>query len=84
MLWGTAITLVPLLIVGVVAWAVFKLNYIRLCGLLAGGMTDPPALAFATSLSGSEDAAVSYVSVYPLIMILRVFSAQMLVLLLAS
>jgi putative transport protein len=83
MLWGTAITLVPLLIVGVFARAVFKLNYIRLCGLLAGGMTDPPALAFATSLSGSEDAAVSYVTVYPLTMILRVFSAQLLVLLLA-
>jgi len=84
MLWGTAITLVPLLIVGVFARAVLKLNYIRLCGLLAGGMTDPPALAFATSLSGSEDAAVSYVTVYPLTMILRVFSAQLLVLLLAA
>lgn len=77
---GVAITLVPLLLIGVLARAIWKLNYIRICGLLAGSMTDPPALAFATSLSGSEDVALSYVTVYPLTMILRVFSAQLLVL----
>ncbi len=80
MLCGVFVTLVPLLLVGVLARAVWKLNYIRLCGLLAGSMTDPPALAFATTLSGSEDVALSYVTVYPLTMILRVFTAQMLVL----
>lgn len=81
MLWGAVVTIVPLLLVAVAARAFWKLNYIRLCGVLAGGMTDPPALAFATSLSGSEDVAISYVTVYPLTMILRVFSAQLLVLL---
>jgi putative transport protein len=80
MLCGAAVTLVPLLVIGVFARAVWKLNYIRICGLLAGSMTDPPALAFATSLSSSEDVALSYVTVYPLTMILRVFSAQLLVL----
>jgi putative transport protein len=80
MLCGVAVTLVPLLLVGILGRAVWKMNYIRLCGLLAGSMTDPPALAFATTLSGSEDVALSYVTVYPLTMILRVFSAQVLVL----
>jgi putative transport protein len=79
-LWGAGVTLIPLLIVGVLARAIWKINYIRLCGLLAGSMTDPPALAFATTLSGSEAVALSYVTVYPLTMILRVFSAQILVL----
>ncbi|HEX2855338.1 MAG TPA: putative transporter [Opitutaceae bacterium] len=79
-LCGALITVVPLLLVGVLARAVWKMNYIRLCGLLAGSMTDPPALAFATSLSGSEDVALSYVTVYPLTMILRVFCAQLLAL----
>jgi putative transport protein len=80
MLCGIVVTLVPLLAVGILARAVWKLNYVRICGLLAGSMTDPPALAFATSLSGSEDVALSYVTVYPLTMILRVFSARVLVL----
>ncbi len=80
MMLGAIVTIAPLLAVGILARAVWRLNYIRICGLLAGSMTDPPALAFATSLSGSEDVALSYVTVYPLTMILRVFSAQVLVL----
>lgn len=79
-LCGAVITIGPLLLIGVLARAVWKMNYIRLCGLLAGSMTDPPALAFATSLSGSEGVALSYVTVYPLTMILRVFCAQVLAL----
>jgi putative transport protein len=77
------ITLAPLMIVSLVARAVYKLNYLTLCGLLAGSMTDPPALAFATHLTGSDAPSVSYAAVYPLVMILRVLAAQMLVLLLA-
>ena len=80
MLLGAAITIVPLVIVGVLARAVWRLNYVSLCGVLSGGMTDPPALAFATTMTGTEDAAVSYVTVYPLTMILRVFTAQIIVL----
>lgn len=82
MLLGAVITFVPLLIIGVIARRVAKLNYITLCGLLAGSMTDPPALAFATTLSQTEEVAVSYVTVYPLTMILRVFAAQVMVLVL--
>ena len=77
---GAVITLLPLLVVGVIGRAVLKMNFLTLCGLLAGGMTDPPALSFATSISGSEAPSVAYATVYPLTMILRVLSAQLLVL----
>lgn len=82
MLLGAVITFVPLLAVALVARGVAKLNYVTLCGLMAGSMTDPPALAFATTLSGTDEVAVSYVTVYPLTMILRVFAAQIMVLVL--
>ena len=80
MAWGAAITVLPILAVGVVARGVLKLNYLTVCGLLAGSMTDPPALSFATTVSGSEAPSVAYATVYPLTMILRVLSAQLLVL----
>ena len=80
MAWGASITIVPILAVGVVARGVLKLNYLTVCGLLAGSMTDPPALSFATTVSGSEAPSVAYATVYPLTMILRVLSAQLLVL----
>jgi putative transport protein len=82
LLFGALITAGPLLIVGLVARAWQKLNYAELCGLLAGSMTDPPALAFAQQTTGSDAPAVSYATVYPLVMILRVFSAQLIVFLL--
>jgi len=80
MAWGAAITVGPILAVGLVARGVLKLNYLTVCGLLAGSMTDPPALSFATTVSGSEAPSVAYATVYPLTMILRVLSAQLLVL----
>jgi len=73
------ITAVPLLVVGVLARAWKKLNYAELCGLLAGSMTDPPALAFAQQSTASDAPAVAYATVYPLVMILRVFSGQLIV-----
>ena len=81
-LWGAAITLIPLLIVAVVSRSIFKTNFTALCGVLAGAMTDPPALAFANTYFGSELPALSYATVYPLTMLLRVLSTQALVLLL--
>ncbi len=75
------ITVLPLLIVSVVARIFLKINYVRLCGLLAGSMTDPPALAFANTVSGSDAPSISYATVYPLTMLLRVVCAQLLVLL---
>ena len=76
---GAALTVLPLLAVAVAARLALGLNYLPLCGLLAGSMTDPPALAFATAVSGSEAPLVAYATVYPLTMILRVLSAQLLV-----
>jgi len=81
MLLAMLITLLPLLIVGFFARIFLKTNYVSLCGLLAGSMTDPPALAFANTVSGSDAPSISYATVYPLTMLLRVVCAQLLVLL---
>jgi len=78
--YGALITIVPLLVVAVFARLVLKLNYMPLCGLLAGSMTDPPALAFAGMITRSEAPSVAYASVYPLVMILRILAAQAMIL----
>jgi putative transport protein len=75
------ITVIPLLVVGIAARLIYKMNYARLCGVLAGSMTDTPALVFANTLSGSNAPAMSYATVYPLTMLLRVLAAQLLVVL---
>jgi putative transport protein len=82
MLLGACITLIPLLVVALIARIFMKLNYASLCGVLAGSMTDPPALAFAGQVTGSEAPNVSYATVYPLTMLLRVIGAQALILVL--
>lgn len=79
--YGFIITVVPLLIVGTVGRLVFKLNYFTLMGALSGSMTNSPALAFASSTAGNDAPAVSYATVYPLTMFLRVVTAQILMLL---
>ncbi|WNB76929.1 putative transporter [Methylomonas koyamae] len=75
------ITLLPLLIVAAVGRIFYKLNFLSLCGLLAGSMTDPPALAFANNLSPSAAVSMAYATVYPLVMILRIIAAQLIILL---
>jgi putative transport protein len=80
MAWGALVTAAPLLVVGLFARLVLKLNYMSLCGLLAGSMTDPPALAFAGTVTKSEAPGIAYAAVYPLVMLLRVLIAQILVL----
>ena len=80
-LYGVVITVVPLLIIGIIARWRYKLNYFTLMGLLSGSTTDPPALAFANATAGNDMPAVSYATVYPLTMFLRVLSAQLLILL---
>jgi len=83
LLWlgcGAAITLIPLLLAGAVALIFMKKNFLTVAGVLAGSMTDPPALAFANSLTTTAAPAVSYATVYPLTMLLRVVVAQILVL----
>ena len=80
---GIAITIIPLLLVGFIAHKFFRKTYFEVCGLLAGASTDPPALAFATKLAGNDIPSVTYATVYPLTMILRIVAAQLLILLLA-
>ncbi|KLV03443.1 transporter [Photobacterium aquae] len=81
--YGVLITFIPLIITGVVARMFGGLNYLTICGMLAGSMTDPPALAFANSLHPTNGAAaLSYATVYPLVMCLRILSPQLLALLL--
>ena len=77
---GAILTFVPLLIIGLLGRKIFKLDYPTICGVLAGSMTDPPALAFATSITKSDQPLVAYAAVYPLVMILRVFIVQVLIL----
>jgi putative transport protein len=80
--YGALITIVPLLLAAAVGQLVLKLNYLTLCGLLAGSMTDPPALAFANAMSPSQAPALAYATVYPLVMCLRILAPQVLLLLL--
>ena len=78
------ITFLPLAIMACVGHFAFKVNYLSLCGVLAGAMTDPPALAFANSQADSDAVNVGYASVYPLTMLLRILSGQVLAILLLS
>jgi putative transport protein len=80
LLAGACVTLVPLVTVGLIARRFLKLDYPTICGVLAGSMTDPPALAFATSFTKSDRPLTAYAAVYPLVMILRVFLVQIMVL----
>jgi len=79
--YGIIITFLPLLIVGFYSAIILKKNYLELCGLLSGSMTDPPALAYANSIAQSEAPSVAYATVYPLVMFLRIFIAQLLIIL---
>ncbi len=77
---GFLITVIPILIVGCLARLKFRLNYFTLMGMIAGTYTDPPALAFANSCCAKEAPAIGYSTVYPLSMFLRIFTAQLIVL----
>ncbi len=79
-LWGFIITVVPLIIIGSIARGVFKINFLTIMGLMSGGCTDPPALAYANNSTGNDAPAVAYSTVYPLTMFLRVVAAQVLIL----
>ncbi len=79
-MWGFLITFIPLMTVGLIARGIYKINYLTITGLLSGGYTDPPALAYAGGSTGSDTPAVAYSTVYPLTMFLRVVAAQVLVL----
>lgn len=82
-IWGFVITVVPLIIVGCIARGHDKINLLSIMGLMSGGCTDPPALAYANNSTGNDAPAVAYSTVYPLTMFLRVVAAQALILCLA-
>ena len=79
-LYGIIITMLPILLVGIFARKVCKLNYFTLMGVVAGSMTNPPALAYSNATAGNDVPAVSYATVYPFMMFLRVLTAQLFVL----
>ena len=81
LLLGISITLIPLIITALVSRLIYKLNYLEICGLLAGAYTDPPALSFSTQMTGSDAPAIAYAGVYPLTMFLRILLPQLLLLL---
>lgn len=78
--YGFIITVLPLIIVGLFARWKLKMNYYTLMGLIAGSTTDPPALGYANTTAGNDMPAVGYATVYPVVMFLRVLTAQMLIL----
>lgn len=81
---GFLITILPLIIMGVIARIHYKMNYFMLMGLMAGATTDPPALAYANQTANNNAPAVGYSTVYPVTMFLRILTAQLLILILAS
>jgi putative transport protein len=80
-LYGFLITVIPLVLVGFIAYKIMKINYFKVVGLLIGSMTGAPALGYAQGLSDKNDqASVCYATVYPLTMFLRVMAGQLLIL----
>lgn len=78
--YGVLITMIPLLLIGFLAYKIMKINYFKVVGLLIGSMTGAPALGYAQSLSDKNDqASVCYATVYPLTMFLRVMAGQLLI-----
>jgi putative transport protein len=82
LLAGLCVTVLPLLTIGLVARMFWKMNFMDLSGMLAGSMTDPPALAFASNIARSEAPTIAYATVYPLTTLLRILSAQVLAIIL--
>ncbi|MBO8482999.1 MAG: putative transporter [Bacteroidetes bacterium] len=79
-LYGALITIIPTFLIAVIGRLVFKLNFYQICGLLSGSCTNPPVLAFAQNAYGTDYTSVSYATVYPLAMFMRVLVAQVLIL----
>lgn len=78
--YGFIITVLPLIVIGCIARRKYKFNYYSIIGMMAGGYTDPPALAYGNKVAGNDAPAVSYSTVYPLTMFMRVIAAQLIIL----
>ena len=79
MLYALLIAIVPLLVVGIFARLVYRLDFYTIMGMLSGSMTNPIALTYANGVAGSDMPAISYATVYPFVMFLRVVLAQMMI-----
>lgn len=78
--YGFIITVIPLIIIGIIARAKYRLNYFYILGMMSGSYTDPPALAYANKVANNDAPAVAYSTVYPLTMFMRVIAAQIVIL----
>jgi putative transport protein len=81
---GICVTVLPLLLVGWLALAVWRMNFVIVSGMIAGSMTDPPALAFATNICGAETPMIAYAAVYPLTTLTRILAVQVLAVMLCG
>ena len=81
---GFLITVLPILVIGTLARKAFSFNYFTIMGMLAGACTDPPALGFANASCSKDAPSIGYSTVYPLSMFLRIFTAQLIVLICCS
>ena len=82
LLWiglGFVLTVVPIVIVGLIALRLKKFDFGTICGILCGSMANPMALGYANDTVKGETSNISYASVYPLGMFARVIIAQILV-----
>lgn len=80
-LYGALITVIPMIVIAVIARTVMKFDFFKICGLLSGGTTDPALLSFSEQLFGNGRIALNYTTVYPLTMFLRVVAAQVMIML---
>lgn len=80
--YGVLITGLPILLTGLIARFIFKINFLTISGTLCASMTNPTALAFSTAISSSEAPIVAYITTYPLTVVLRIISIQVIFLLL--
>lgn len=87
LLWigiGALITIIPVLIVGLIALKTKKFDFGTICGILCGSMANPMALGYANDTIKGDTASISYASVYPLGMFVRVIIAQIIVMFFAT
>lgn len=82
LLYGSAITFIPLILMVIIGRFILKINYLQLAGIMSGSYTDPAALSFSTNYLDSDIPVQSYAQVYPLVTIFRIFVASLLILLL--
>lgn len=78
--YGALITILPLIVVGIIARWKYKMNYFYIIGMMSGSYTDPPALAYGNKVANNDAPAVAYSTVYPLTMFMRVVVAQVIIL----